>query len=98
MLMQQLRNLEMIPIQCCPQWTHKPTTPSVYMLRMFDCEVLCKVIESIKGGIVKGRYTRHVGVREWFPTGPFINRVQPETCCVMWFVPIKENHHCVLHA
>jgi hypothetical protein len=34
------------------------------MLRMFGCEVLGKVIESIEGGIVKAPSTRHAGVRE----------------------------------
>src|SRR6266852_5610702 len=98
MLIQQLRNLEMTAKQCCSQRAHKPTTPSMYMLRMFDCEVLCKVIESIQRGIVKGRSTRHADVRQLTPTRPFINTVQPETCCMMWFVPIKEKLHCVLHA
>jgi len=43
-----------------PEWTHQMTTPSIYMLRMFDNKVFRKVIESTQGGVVKGFSTRYV--------------------------------------
>src|SRR5713226_1486414 len=97
MLMQQLRNLEMLCKQCCCQRTHKPTILGIYMLRLFNSEVLCNVIESIEGGIGKGTM-RDTSFDVWPQSKSMSRTVQPETCCIMWFVRIKENLHCVLYA
>ena len=74
-------------LQCSCQRAHMDATPRIYRLRMFDYELLCKVEESVERSIVKGRSTRHGNVRGC-PIIPVFNRVQPETCCVMWFARI----------
>jgi hypothetical protein len=48
MTMQQLCNLEILPVQGCHQWSHHTTTPCIYMLRMLANKVFCQVIESPK--------------------------------------------------